>query len=163
MNPKAAFESRAEVLVDPLAIHDPRVTGIIRYVAAHYDESLTLNFLSKKFDCTPEHLSRLLAARGECGFRNLCQKVRMAHAGILLEQGFPIKVVYRQCGYKSLSKFYRCFKRIFHMTPGQYQKYCRKLHDPEHWMLWGIERVELAKGKRKTKEVKRELLVGRFR
>lgn len=149
--------------MDPLAIHDPMVSEIIHYVADHYAESLSLKSLSERLNRTPEHLSRLLKSRAESGFRELCRKVRMTHAGILLEMGFPIKDVYEQCGYKSLSKFYRSFKRIFHMTPRRYQKSCFEQHVPDHWMLWGIERVDLVKGKRKSKEVKRELLVGHFR
>lgn len=162
MKDKKTLQCRVEVVVNPFGIHDPRVLEIIRYVADHYDESVTLKLISQKLRHTPEHLSRLLQEKAGTGFRELCQKIRMTQAGILLEKGASAKKVAALCGWKSLSAFYRSFKKCFHMAPKAYQKFWTRLQDDKRWLLWKIERVETEKGARKKKELKRELLVGRF-
>jgi len=162
MKDKKTLQCRVEVDVNPFGLHDPRVAEIIQYVADHYGESVSLNLLAEKLDLSPEHLSRLVKERADIGFREICRKVRMAQAGILLEKGYPAKKVAALCGWKSLSAFYRCFKKCYHMAPKAYQKFCIRLQDDKRWLLWKIERVEFEKGARKTKELKRELLLGLF-
>lgn len=117
-----SFPCGAEVVLDPLAIHDPRVVSVVEYVANNPGESLTLKRLGEKFQCSPEHLSRLLKEKLRIGFREFSREIRMTIAGILLEAGWAVRLVAFLMGWKSVEGFIRCFKRCFDITPKTFQK-----------------------------------------
>jgi AraC family cel operon transcriptional repressor len=72
---------------------------------------------------SPEHVARVVRQTLHTTPRDMVTEARMAHAAVLLDMTPQAIIdIANDCGYESLSRFYRVFKGAYNMTPRQYRR-----------------------------------------
>jgi AraC-like DNA-binding protein len=119
----SAFERRA-------LLHDAatgtsgraaRVRRVTAFIDRHYAEAVTLDGLAALVGC--HRVSLATEFRRETGItvHEYLTRVRIRHAADLLRNGDKIEPISLLVGYRGKKNFYRQFKEIHGMTPGQFK------------------------------------------
>ncbi|CAG7621473.1 HTH-type transcriptional activator RhaS [Paenibacillus solanacearum] len=96
---------------------------IIQHVHKNYLEKLTLEELSAKFGVSPAYISRLFKKLTGCGFLEYLHTLRIRRASsLLLLTDMAITDVSSEAGFESLRTFWRVFKEMKRMTPGEFRQ-----------------------------------------
>ncbi len=83
--------------------------------------------LSNMLFITTRHLDRIMQQMYNCTFSQKLMSDRIENAKSLLEcTNVPIEDIVNSIGLTSYEYFYRCFKKIMGITPGQYRKTTRR-------------------------------------
>ena len=100
---------------------DPKIEEILKYIAAHLEEELTVESLSKRFYLSRYYLMhRFKAVSGYTGHQYTSQK-RLLRAGELIRSGMPVMKAAEQVGFSEYSTFLRAFQNTFHMSPREFR------------------------------------------
>lgn len=93
--------------------------------ASQGNTGLTLYAISMQFGVTPNHLSKTFKRAVGRSFRTLTVQARQRHAADLLETtDLAIKQIAPLAGYKHVSDFSSCFKRVYGVSPKEYRCRC---------------------------------------
>lgn len=96
---------------------DPKMEEILRYIAAHLDEDLTVDGLASRFFLSRSYLMhRFKAVTGYPVHQYITQK-RLLRAGELIRSGAPVMQAAEQVGFREYSTFLRAFQNTFHTSP----------------------------------------------
>lgn len=100
-----------------------RIRNVIEYIHEHFDEPLTLNQLADYAMVSKNYLSAVFSENMKLSLFDYIEQVRINHARLLLQTTEDsILDVALKSGFHSSPYFNRVFKKIMHMTPGQYRK-----------------------------------------
>lgn len=100
---------------------DPKIEEILKYIAAHLEEELTVESLSKRFYLSRYYLMhRFKAVSGYTVHQYISQK-RLLRAGDLIRSGVPVMKAAEQAGFSEYSTFLRAFQNTFHMSPREFR------------------------------------------
>ena len=100
---------------------DPKIEEILKYIAAHLEEELTVESLSKRFYLSRYYLMhRFKAVSGYTVHQYISQK-RLLRAGELIRSGVPVMKAAEQAGFSEYSTFLRAFQNNFHMSPREFR------------------------------------------
>lgn len=98
------------------------VTELRRYINEHYNESLTLNSLSKIYNFSPVYLGRLFKKETGTSFNEYLNKCRINAAKDYISRGINMTYeIAELVGYKDVNYFYKCFKDMTGCTPKEYK------------------------------------------
>ena len=107
------------------AEHDMElVAKVSQYIYEHYNERITLETLADAFHISPTVLSRKLKKSLGVDFRIFVNDLRVQKVMQMLndpsQKGRSVYDIALTCGFKSMSTFYRCYKRSFNLgAPGK--------------------------------------------
>lgn len=108
------------------------VNRAISVIANEYSTPLNLKELSGAAGVSESHLRALLKKETGKSFGSLLHEQRVAAAKHLLcESNFSLEEIASAVGYRSLSFFFKIFKRQTGMTP---KEYASSLGDPDAWI-----------------------------
>jgi AraC-like DNA-binding protein len=82
---------------------------------------LTLKEISHDVSRQPEYLGWLFHRETGQTFHARLTTLRLRRAAQLIRRGEKIEAVVLLVGYRSKRSFYEHFRRLFHMTPGEYR------------------------------------------
>ena len=100
---------------------DPKMEEVLRYIAAHLSEELSVDILAKQFYLSRYYLMhRFKAVTGYTLHQYISQK-RLLRAGELIRQGVPVMKAAEQAGFTEYSTFLRAFQNTFHMSPREFR------------------------------------------
>ncbi len=100
---------------------DPKMEEILKYIAAHLEEELTVDLLAKQFFLSRYYLMhRFKAVTGYTVHQYISQK-RLLRAGELIRAGVPVMKAAEQAGFGEYSTFLRAFQNTFHMSPREFR------------------------------------------
>ena len=100
---------------------DPKIEEILRYIAAHLTEDLTVEVLANRFYLSRYYLMhRFKAVTGYTVHQYISQK-RLVLAGELIRSGVPVMKAAEQAGFGEYSTFLRAFQGTFHMSPREFR------------------------------------------
>lgn len=100
---------------------DPKIEEILKYIAAHLDEDLTVDSLARRFYLSRYYLMhRFKAVSGYTVHQYISQK-RLLRAGELIRAGVPVMKAAEQAGFSEYSTFLRAFQNTFHMSPREFR------------------------------------------
>lgn len=104
-----------------------QVVRIMQYVETHYDcPDLSIPMISEAMDISSQHLTRLLKAHTGMGALELIHSTRIDAAARLLKHTTKsISEISVRVGYTNQWTFFRNFKQINGITPGEYRRICR--------------------------------------
>lgn len=85
------------------------------------DRRLTLKEISRDISRRPEYLGWLFHCETGQAFHARLTTLRLRRASRLIRRGEKIEAVALLVGYRSKRSFYEQFRRLYHMTPGQYR------------------------------------------
>ena len=100
---------------------DPKVEEILKYIALHLEEDLTVDSLARRFYLSRYYLMhRFKAVSGYTVHQYISQK-RLLRAGELIRSGVPVMKAAEQAGFSEYSTFLRAFQNTFHMSPREFR------------------------------------------
>lgn len=100
---------------------DPKIEEILRYIAAHLTEELTVEALAGRFYLSRYYLMhRFKAVTGYTVHQYISQK-RLVLAGELIRSGVPVMKAAEQAGFGEYSTFLRAFQGTFHVSPREFR------------------------------------------
>jgi len=100
---------------------DPKMDEILRYIAEHLGEDLSIDALAKEFYLSRYYLMhRFKAVTGYTLHQYISQK-RLLLAGELIRTGVPVMKAAEQAGFSEYSTFLRAFQNTFHMSPREFR------------------------------------------
>jgi len=104
---------------------EPQRMGLVRdYLATRLCENVMLDDLAAFVQMPPFRLLRAFRAQFGLPPHAYQNQLRLHQAKLLLAQGMPIVQVAVETGFTDQSHLNRHFKRMFGVTPGQYQRGC---------------------------------------
>lgn len=99
------------------------VKDVISYIDFHYAEDLGLAFFADMLNLTKNYLSSLFKKETGLTLTDYIHQVRVRQAITLINStSLPISTIATACGYNDINYFIRIFKKIFGISPKQYQK-----------------------------------------
>ena len=100
---------------------DPKMEEVLRYIAAHLEEPLSVDLLAREFYLSRYYLMhRFKAVTGYTVHQYISQK-RLLRAGELIREGVPVMKAAEQAGFREYSTFLRAFRGTFHMSPREFR------------------------------------------
>ena len=100
---------------------DPKMDEVLRYIAEHLGEDLSIDALAKEFYLSRYYLMhRFKAVTGYTLHQYISQK-RLLLAGELIRTGVPVMKAAEQAGFSEYSTFLRAFQNTFHMSPREFR------------------------------------------
>ena len=101
----------------------PLIRDIRSYLTAHYNEKITLGFLSAQFNLDPYYLQKLFKRYVGQSPTEYLIYLRMTRAKSLMRTStMSISEIAYTVGIDNISHFTRLFKKQEGATPGQYRK-----------------------------------------
>ena len=96
------------------------LSRVLSYIAAHYQEKLTLDMLSQEFYVSKYYLSHEFTERvGTSVYRYIIFR-RLMQAKEMMESGLAPGEVYQACGFGDYANFFRAFKSEYGISPKDY-------------------------------------------
>lgn len=100
---------------------DPKMEEILKYIAGHLEETLTVDALAGRFYLSRYYLMhRFKAVTGYTLHQYISQK-RLLRAGELIRAGVPVMKAASEAGFSEYSTFLRAFQNTFHMSPRDFR------------------------------------------
>ena len=97
---------------------DTRINRVIRYIAAHYGEKLTVKALARRVDLDEAYLGYLFKRETGMMIHQYMAKVRIQNAENMLQSGnYKVEKVAELCGYSDYFHFFKSFKALRGFPP----------------------------------------------
>ncbi len=128
---KRSFKKKIKYKDSPLNPHFAeecikRLKKLLELDRVYRDEKLTLNSLAEKLGVQPYILSQLLNEKLGRSFSDYINSFRIEEARTILASpggaGKKIITIAHEVGFKTMTAFYKAFKKYTHTTPKQYQE-----------------------------------------
>ncbi|WP_407267914.1 helix-turn-helix domain-containing protein [Radiobacillus sp. PE A8.2] len=103
--------------------HDSITSFVFTYINEHYAEDISLDILADQLKISTGYLSTYFKEKTGKNFIDYLNEQRIANAKTLLsDTNLKVQEIGEKVGYLNASSFYRMFKRITGVTPGDYRK-----------------------------------------
>ena len=100
----------------------PPMLAVLKYIQSNY-QTVSLKSVAEQFHYEPSYLGRLLKAHMGKSYTDLIRELRIGEAEKLLrETGLSIDKVAELSGFHNQVHFFREFRRVYGITPGEYRK-----------------------------------------
>lgn len=97
--------------------------GICIYIQENFQRDINRDGIAKRFNISPNHLSRLFRQQGHMTLADYITWVRIDRAKFMLKRyDLRLPDVATRCGFKDINYFYRVFKERTGVTPSQYKQ-----------------------------------------
>ena len=115
--------SRHDGLKIPSGVSSDRVTRVREYVFKRFRQKISLEEIAGVAHLSPHSFCRFFKNSTGKTFARFVLEVRIGHACTLLAGGKKsLKAISRESGFNNMTCFYKYFKAITGMTPGQYNR-----------------------------------------
>lgn len=96
--------------------------GICIFIQENFHRSISREAIARRFNITPNHLSRLFRQQGHMRLADYIIWVRIERAKFMLKKySFRLHEVANRCGFQDVNYFYRVFKNKTGLTPSEYR------------------------------------------
>lgn len=99
------------------------IIRVVQYIYDHYSERITLESLSEMFYLSPKALSKRIKNHLNVDLRVFINDVRVQRVVQMMDdpknQGLSISQLAAQCGFTSMTTFYRSYKRNYRFRDGE--------------------------------------------
>ncbi len=119
------YQSRLRM--DGIRVTSQGINETVHYIAAHYNEPLTLEMLARRASVSTSHYSRSFREATGYGFKEYLNMIRIGEARrLLLGTDESICNVAYACGFNDSNYFSTCFKSIHGESPVAFRRRHRK-------------------------------------
>ncbi|HIT89181.1 MAG TPA: response regulator [Candidatus Merdenecus merdavium] len=102
---------------------DQQTLEILKFMAEHYQEDLSLNTLAEQYHFTTVYLSRFIKKETGYSFVDILTCIRLLNVlDLLKENKYKIQIICEKVGFKDQRYFSQVFKKVFGCKPGEYNK-----------------------------------------
>ena len=106
----------------PVSEKEQLLDNIFSYINHHYQEPLSLDFISEHFLVSKSTVSHLFQQKLGVSFYHCVIQRRLIGAKNSILQGARIQDVWEPYGFADYTSFYRAFKREYGLSPREFQK-----------------------------------------
>lgn len=106
------------------------IRKVMDYILENLDQSLFVEEIAQHFFISRAHLSREFKKATGFTLHGYINTHKLIHSKALLIQGKKAIDVYLQCGFSNYSHFNIAFKKMFKVTPKEFQKNYKVLDNP---------------------------------
>ncbi|MFC5468148.1 helix-turn-helix domain-containing protein [Cohnella suwonensis] len=100
-----------------------RCQMIIQYIDDHYNETLTLDLLSREYGISKEHLARTFKEYMGSTFKKHLTRVRLFYAyQLMVYTDISLLEIAMKAGFNDSRSLIKCFKDVYGITPQKYRK-----------------------------------------
>lgn len=100
-----------------------KVYSVARYIHAHYQEELSLEWLAQHFGISASYLSHRFKNVTGFSVTDYVQMTRVRNAqALLINTKIPITEISEPCGFNCFSQFNRVFRKHIGMSPSTFRK-----------------------------------------
>ena len=99
-----------------------RLNKVIEFTFKEFQRPITLKEVSGLANLTPEAFCKYFKTRTRKTYINFLNEIRVNHACRLLTEDKSISAICYDSGFMNLSNFNRIFKKIKHVSPGEWRK-----------------------------------------
>jgi AraC-like DNA-binding protein len=99
-----------------------RLNKVIEFTFKEFQRPITLTEVAGLANLTPEAFCKYFKTRTRKTYINFLNEIRVNHACRLLTEDKSISGICYDCGFMNLSNFNRIFKKIKHVSPGEWRK-----------------------------------------
>ena len=99
-----------------------RLNKVIEFTFKEFQRTITLKEVAGLANLTPEAFCKYFKTRTRKTYINFLNEIRVNHACRLLTEDKSISGICYDCGFMNLSNFNRVFKKIKHVSPGEWRK-----------------------------------------
>lgn len=102
---------------------DSAIESATKYIAAHFNQSITLTQLAKKAGLSPAYFSKKFRKATGMGLKEYIIYIRLKNAALELKSTrHSITDVALNCGFNDSNYFKDAFKKMYGMPPREYRK-----------------------------------------
>jgi AraC-like DNA-binding protein len=106
------------IFKDDTGARDSRITKVIRYMAAHYAERITVKMMAKMVGLNPTYFGLLFRREVGVSLNRYLIQLRIKNAENMLSSGeYKVGNIAEACGFIDMSHFYKQFKLIKGFPP----------------------------------------------
>ncbi len=107
-----------------LSTQNQRIAPVITYIEQHYPEPLFLDTMAGLCGLSEAYLCQLFKKSTGMRIFEYIQQTRVRHSkALLLEMpDLPAHTIGEMCGFNNSSYFNRIFKKVEHISPGEFRK-----------------------------------------
>jgi AraC-like DNA-binding protein/quercetin dioxygenase-like cupin family protein len=99
-----------------------RLNKVIEFTFKEFQRPITLKEVADLANLTPEAFCKYFKTRTRKTYINFLNEIRLNHACRLLTEDKSISGICYDCGFMNISNFNRIFKKIKHVSPGEWRK-----------------------------------------
>jgi AraC-like DNA-binding protein len=99
-----------------------RLNKVIEFTFKEFQRPITLKEVSTLANLTPEAFCKYFKTRTRKTYINFLNEIRVNHACRLLTENRTIADICYDSGFTNLSNFNRIFKKLKHVSPGEWRK-----------------------------------------
>lgn len=100
-----------------------RIDRVHQYVMENFNQKITLQKAAALANLTPNAFCKYFKERTGKTFFEFINEIRIGYARkYLLDQELSVSQIGYECGFNTLSNFYKMFNQIAHMPPLEYRK-----------------------------------------
>lgn len=92
------------------------------YIRENLDGDLSLQKLESVFFVSKEHLCRRFKQQTGVSIHQYILDARLSKSQSFIRKGLSVSEIYKQCGFKSYTHFFKAFKKVYGCTPSQFKK-----------------------------------------
>ena len=99
-------------------VSDSRIQRVLRFIATHYPEKITVKEMAKLCSLDPIYFGALFKQETGMTMLQYLAKTRIKYAENFLRSGeYRVNEVAERCGYSDIYHFYKHFKRMYGIAP----------------------------------------------
>jgi LacI family transcriptional regulator len=123
LEPKGVVE---KLSIDTMAVEDPRMAAVMRYLNKHALEPITVEDVLKANPMARRSLERKFRQLFGCSVVEQIRQLRINHARLLLaDTDEAVTLIADECGFSSYNYLNRIFKQSTGLSPSQYRAQCQ--------------------------------------
>ncbi|MEZ9595774.1 helix-turn-helix domain-containing protein [Shewanella sp. 10N.261.52.F9] len=99
------------------------IQNMLRYIADHYDEKITIEHVSSSTGLHKNYAMKLFNRVMKVSIKQYINQLRLQHAqALLIDTQSPVLHIALEAGFGSVSRFYDIFQREFAMSPLEFRR-----------------------------------------
>jgi len=99
------------------------VFSVMQYIRGHYQEKAVLGRFCEAYHYSCQYISRKFKQETGMTSQEYLQKIRIEKCCELLDAGdMSVQEIAEAVGYEDVKFFHKIFRRMLHMSPGEYRK-----------------------------------------
>lgn len=98
------------------------IDDVFIYIRENLPDDLSLKKLESVFYVSGEHLCRRFKEETGTTIHRYILDVRLSKSQSLIRKGLSVSEIYKQCGFKSYTHFFKSFKKVYGCTPSEFKR-----------------------------------------
>ena len=110
--------------------YDKTIEGVLNYINSNLENDLSIDTIASEFFISKYYLMRKFKNQIGSSIHNYVVQKRLILARSLISDGLSMSSVCSRCGFNDYSSFVRAFKKVYGVSPSNYNPTIHKFENP---------------------------------